>query len=141
MLRSEHYARIAGDLGELHKHIKRMQSRVLQEYQISLIEYHILFLISKMRDISQNELAEALDVDKALISRQIRSMEEKGLMKSGPDPKCRRKKVLRLSDKALELIPKLEELHQHSLKEAFADVDDRQILELQNILEGLVNKI
>ena len=129
------------NLGELHKRIKQIQSRVLQEYHISLMEYHIMVIMSRIRDVSQNDIAEALEVDKALISRQIRAMEQKGLLSCDPDPGCRRRKVLYLSEKAQSLVPRLDELHQSCLREIFSDVEEAQILELQIILEGLVSKI
>ena len=122
------------NLGELHKRIKQIQSRVLQEY-------HIMVIMSRIRDVSQNDIAEALEVDKALISRQIRAMEQKGLLSCDPDPECRRRKVLYLSEKAQSLVPRLDELHQSCLREIFSDVEEAQILELQIILEGLVRKI
>lgn len=128
-------------IGELHKRIKRMQAHMMTEYHISLQEYHILVIMMKAKQLTQNELAEALDVDKALVSRLIRTMQDKELLYCAPDPDCRRKNTLLLSEKAMELIPQLEELHSLSLERIFADIDSEQLEQLQNILEGLLRKI
>lgn len=141
MVSAEFGEQIVGKLGELHKHLKRMQSRMLDEYHISLMEYHILAIVLKTENASQNDIAEALDVDKALVSRQIRAMEEKELLKCGTDPECRRRNVILPSQKALELMPELDAIHQKSLERVFSDIDEEQLNNFQMVLEGLVSKI
>lgn len=141
MTNFNYYEQIAARLGELHKGVRRIQSNMLESYDVSLLEYHIIAIIQKSGQVSQNEIAEALGVNKALISRQIQAMEKKELLHRDSDPSCRRKKLLSLSLKSLELIPMLKEAHQHSLKKFFSDLDDRQVEELNNILGGLINKL
>lgn len=141
MENAEYYQKIACHIAEIHKRIKRMQSLLLREYDISLPEYHILAVLMKKQQITQNELAEALDVDKALVSRQIRSMQERGFIYCTPDPDCRRKNTLILSEKALQLIPTLEERHRHSLDRVFSDLGEDQAEQLNLILEGLLSKL
>ena len=141
MVSAEFGEQIVGKLGELHKHLKRMQSRMLDEYHISLMEYHILAIVLKTENASQNDIAEALDVDKALVSRQIRAMEEKELLKCGTDPECRRRNVILPSQKALELMPELDAIHRKSLERVFSDIDEEQLNNFQMVLEGLVSKI
>ena len=138
---TERCEQIARQLGEIHKRMKRMQSLMLREYDISLLEYHILMLAARTRDIRQNEIAGALDVDKALVSRQIRTMEQKGLLSCDADPGCRRKKTICLSERALALIPQLEQAHRRGLERAFDGISEPQLGQLQFILEGLVSKL
>lgn len=135
------YERIALSLGELHKKMTRMQSHLMEEYHISLMEYHILNLLWHSPDRNQNELAAALSVDKALISRQIRSMEEKELLAVEQDPDCRRQKTLQLSASAMALLPKLEETHHHGMEQLFADFGDDQLQIFETVLEGLAGKV
>lgn len=138
---NERFEQIAGRLGELHKRVRRMQEKRLAEYNISLLEYHIIIIIMRAGNVSQSEIAAALDVDKALVSRQINAMEKKGLLLREYDPDCRRKNVLSLSESTQQLIPKLKDAHRRSLEYIFSDLDERQINELQIVLEGLVNKL
>lgn len=135
------YEEVFFRLGELHKKLKRIQNQMLKEHHVSLMEYHILIMLLRKQSVSQNEMADELDVDKALISRHIQSMEQKGLLISCPDPDCRRKKVLSLSENAKSLLPKLHEIYCRSLEKLFADVDEKRLSEFQYILEGLVSKI
>lgn len=141
MAATECYEQIAYDLGELHKRLKRLQSQMLEEYHVSLMEYHILAIMMQVHEASQSELAAALDVDKALISRQIQSLVKKGLLSCSLNPDCRRKNTLSLSENAMQLIPKLQEVHRLSLERLFADLDERQLFDFRNILEGLVSKL
>lgn len=141
MASAEQYEQIAEKLGGLHKRLRQLQSRMLDEYHISLMEYHILAIVLKAENASQNGIAEALDVDKALVSRQIQVMEQKGLLTCVTDPDCRRKKVLSPSAQALELIPKLDEIHRRSLERVFSDIDEKQLENFQFVLEGLVSRI
>ena len=141
MVSPESCEQIVLKLGELHKHLKKLQSRMLDDYHITLMEYHILAIVLKKGNASQNDIAEALDVDKALVSRQIRAMEQKELLICAADPECRRKNVLLLSDKALALMPELDELHSRGLERVFSGIDEKQLEVFQKVLEGLVSKL
>lgn len=138
---AERYERLAGRLGELHKRVRRMQEQWLREYDISLLEYHIIIAVMRSDEISQSDIAAALDVDKALISRQINTMVNKGLITRDDDPNCRRKNKLSLSESTRNLIPSLMEAHRLALERVFADVDEGRLDDLEAVLEGLVNKL
>ncbi len=138
---AERYERLAVRLGELHKRVRRMQEQWLKEYDISLLEYHIIVAIMRSDDVSQSDIASALDVDKALVSRQINAMVKKGLIYRDDDPSCRRKNKLSLSESTKSLIPKLMEAHHIGLEKAFSDVDESKLIELEAVLEGLVNRL
>lgn len=140
MASNEIYEQIAASLGQLHKRMTRLQGQMMREHNVSLVEYHILMLIMKMHSVSQNELAQALEVDKALISRQTRELELKGLIECRCDPDCRRQKILTLTEKASELLPKLEDVHRRCLERVFSGLDSRQLSDMQCILKGLVSK-
>lgn len=141
MASTERYERLAARLGELHKRVRRMQERWLEEYDISLLEYHIIIVIMRSDEVSQSEIAAALDVDKALVSRQINTMVKKGLIIRDDDPNCRRKNKLSLSESTKSLIPSLMEAHRSGLERVFSDVDESKLNELEAVLEGLVNKL
>lgn len=141
MTATVNYAQISASLRELHSRLKHLQSRMLQETGISLTEFHILLLLNERKSACQNELAEAMNVDKALISRQIQAMEAKGLIQCCTDPECRRRKQLTLGTQANELLPRLQEVHRHSFEQLFASVEEQQLVALQNILKGLIETL
>lgn len=136
----ECYEQIAMSLGQLHRRMTRLQGQMLREHNVSLVEYHILMIIMRAHSVSQNDLAQALDVDKALISRQTQSLEQKGLICCCCDPDCRRQKILTLAESASELLPKLEDIHRRGLERIFSGLDSKQLSEMQLILKGLVSK-
>ena len=55
MENAEYYQKIAYHIAEIHKRIKRMQSLLLREYDISLPEYHILAVLMKKQQITQKK--------------------------------------------------------------------------------------
>ena len=131
---------IVAKLGELHRKFNRMQSQLLERYHISLMEYHILALVLKNDNASQNDIAEALKVDKALVSRQIKAMEQKGLIVCRPDPECRRRNLMLPGENIPELMPALDELHRQSLERLFDGVDENELEIFRKVLEGLIGK-
>ena len=137
MKRTDYYEQIAKNLGHLHKKITRIQGEILKQEDVSLMEYHILIIISKMQKASQNDLVRELDVDKALISRQIQSMEQKGLINCTCDPECRRQKVLTMTERAYLLLPRLEDIHRECLEHIFGGLDENQLDEMNCFLKGL----
>lgn len=141
MVSAKCYEEVIHCLGELHKKLRLAQNQILEEYQISLMEYHILIIINQGEQVSQNELAARLNVDKALISRHIQSMEKKGLIYGEFDPSCRRKKTLLLSMPAKELIPQLQEAYSRCLVHIFSDITQQELQEFQSIIERLVIRL
>ncbi len=141
MTNLEQYERIARKLGELHKYMQKMQGQLLAKYDISVLEYHIILLLWKKNALNQNDLVMELNVDKALISRQIQNMEKKDLIISGTDPDCRRKKILLLSEKSKEMIPHLQKVHEDGLKGTFSDISPESLSDFEHIIERLVEKL
>ena len=141
MVKTESYAQVAEGLSELHNRLRRLQNQMLREVHISLSEFHILLLLAHRETVSQNDLAEALDVDKALISRLTQAMVEKGLLQCRTDPDCRRRKLLSLGAGADKLLPKLQDVHRQSLEHLFASLEEQQLDTLQTILKGLVETL
>jgi Transcriptional regulators len=138
MVTTESYEQIAENLGELHSRLRNFQNQMLREMDISLSEFHILIFLNHRESVSQNELAEAMNVDKALISRQTQTMVAKNLIQCRIDPSCHRRKLLTLGEQAYEILPQLQKIHECSLERLFSSVDERQLVTLKDILKGII---
>ena len=62
---------------------KESAARVHPELQPS--GYKLLAYVARTGDANAHQLAELFDIDKSMVSRQIRSLEEFGLLESRPD--------------------------------------------------------
>lgn len=65
--------------------------------EVSLVQSHILFEIAKQKNPSMQQVAETLGIDITTFSRQIKTLESKGLVLKNPDPDDRRVNLLTLT--------------------------------------------
>jgi DNA-binding MarR family transcriptional regulator len=65
---------------------------------LSLIQSHILFEVRRRNLSSMQEVANALGIDVATFSRQVKTLMDKKLVQTAPDPGDGRVKLLSLTD-------------------------------------------
>ena len=73
----------------------------------------MLHLLTQGRELRQEQLVEQLDISKPAVSRALDSLETKGYITRQRDPDDRRAHRVRLSDKALEIGPAVEQVYNH----------------------------
>ena len=73
----------------------------------------LLHLLTQGQEMGQEQLVEQLDVSKPAISRTLNSLETKGYVTRHPDPHDRRAHRIRLTDKAIEIGPAVEQAYNH----------------------------
>ena len=61
----------------LHRRAQAFYTRYLKEYDISLAEYPVLFMLSTHDGVTQDEIAWDQGMDKAAVARVIKSLEAK----------------------------------------------------------------
>jgi len=71
----------------------------------------LLHLFTQSREMGQEQLVEQLDVSKPAISRTLGSLERKGYVTRQRDPDDKRAHRVRLTDKALEAGPTVEQVY------------------------------
>lgn len=65
--------------------------------ELSLVQSHILYEINRRQTPSMQQVAEALGMDITTFSRQIKTLEKRGLVQKDPDPNDRRVSILSLT--------------------------------------------
>ena len=80
------------------------------------VGYKILGTIVRLRETNASALAELLETDKAVVSRQIRMLEEAGLVVSRTDEKDGRARVLAPTDSAIERVRSARSVQQARLR-------------------------
>ena len=76
--------------------------------EVSLVQSHILFEIRRMGKPSMQQVADELGIDVTTFSRQIKAMEEKGLVTRQPSAKDRRVSLLGLTDEGRRMMGQID---------------------------------
>lgn len=71
--------------------------------EISLVQSHILYEINRLKSPSMQQVADALGIDITTFSRQIKTLENKGLVQRTPSPEDRRVNTLSLTTEGQRL--------------------------------------
>lgn len=86
--------------------------KALQPYHIGGGQQFFLLVIGKNPDISQWELSEVIAMDKGTTAKAVKKLEDEGYITRIPLKEDKRVKQLRVTDKALPLLAKLEKLRE-----------------------------
>ena len=93
---------------------RQIINRNLRPLGLSSAEGNILLhLFTQGQEMGQEQLVEQLDVSKPAISRALHSLETKGYVTRQRDPDDKRAHRVRLTDKALEIGPAVEQIYNH----------------------------
>ncbi|MFB7250091.1 MarR family winged helix-turn-helix transcriptional regulator [Microbacterium sp. NPDC056234] len=102
----EAVARVEHELGRLFARIRVSwrEAAVTVHPDLQPLGYQVLTSIASGKATSAGEIIERLQTDKSAVSRQVRQLEELGLVESVPSPVDRRARVLVATDLAQERI-------------------------------------
>lgn len=101
--------RLSGIMGALRKQVTLPYARA---FDLSIVEWRILSLIAHSGAIPFGELVMQSTSDKALVSRGVRALEQRGLILTRPETEQARKRI------ACAITPAGEELHARAIKVA-----------------------
>ncbi|WP_372660712.1 MarR family winged helix-turn-helix transcriptional regulator [Cohnella sp.] len=90
-------------ISTLDRYFQMFISRNLRKHAIGPGQLHFLMLLYQKDGVSQNELSQKLFVDKATAARAIQILEDVGYVKRIPCEKDRRKNLVYLTEKAIEI--------------------------------------
>jgi DNA-binding MarR family transcriptional regulator len=78
-------------------------------------------LVNAERDVGVMDLARQLGINAAAVTRQVQEMESEGLIERRPDPRDKRRRHLRLSQKGLRLFGRIHD-RTHALERRLSAV-------------------
>ncbi len=87
----------------------------------------LLHLLTQGQEMRQEQLVEQLDVSKPAVSRTLTSLAAKGYITGQRDPNDRRARQIRLTDKALEIGPAVEQVYNHVFARAMQGVSQDEL--------------
>ena len=125
-------------------HIARTSSRmnaqagrILAEFDITLTQWRLIALVANEGADSLREIAEISSIDKGLLSRNLNTLIEKGLMTRTSDPDDRRLKRLALTAKGARLHEKALPVMMRRYARLIRDFDEAELDALVKALEIL----
>lgn len=104
---------------------KESAARIDPELQVG--GYKLLTFIDRAGAASAHELAERFEMDKSVISRQVRMLEELGLIESRPDERDGRLRVLTATPSACAALSELRHNHASRLRTVVAELTPDEI--------------
>ncbi len=91
-------------IGYLYRKFQKYINKELKEYGINSAEFgHLVVLYENGNTISQDEICKIISIDRAAVTRAVKSLEEKGFVIKSPCKKNTRHNEITLTKKALDL--------------------------------------
>lgn len=133
-------------IGYLLHHISAVLARnsdqILQEQLgIGFSQFKILLILQQKSGVQQKQIATALGQTEASISRQIRLLEDSGLLTSTVHPNNRRQHIIRLTPKGLKVIDRAMQILNGYHAPVFARLNERQQSQLADMLGEIHNSL
>lgn len=128
---------INGKLRKLHRMLNATYQQMMRPYGLRGSMLSILFLIGKRPGIHQRAVAERLVLDESTMSRDLKKLQERGLLLAEKSAKDSRQKEVQLTAAGYELVeditPKWTILH-HRMESALGTFSLQQIDQISHIL-------
>lgn len=90
--------------------------------QLQPAGYKLLMFIARVGSANAHQLAESFEMDKSVVSRQVRMLEELGLVESRPDEQDGRQRVLIATPTACASLADLRGDHANRLRSALVEL-------------------
>jgi len=126
----------------LGRSLRVFKGRVAEEvknmdFELSLEQYVILYMINSSGDLIQQDLANHLQKDKSLIVRQIDGLIEKQYLVRLTNKEDKRKKNLILTPKGLEKMNQMNELVMEVSRKLLSGVSDSDYATFRSVLNKI----
>ncbi len=130
------------NLGYLFHHISfvlaRQSDQVLQEQLgIGFSQFKILLILEQANGLPQKQIAVKLGQTEASISRQIKLLQENGMLSSQVSPTNRREHITALTPKGVKVTEKAMEILNNYHQPIFNKLSERQQAQLRELLTAM----
>ncbi len=101
------------------------------------VGYKVLSMIVRVGETNASVIAEALDTDKSVVSRQVRMLEDAGLVVSRADEKDGRARVLSPTPEAVERVKAVRAVQQARLRDQLRSRPEHEVRAFASVLRSL----
>lgn len=116
--------------------------RQLVDHQMRLVgltraQWYLLNYVYMYDGLSQQELADLIDLGKSNVAQQIHSLADKGWVRRGPHERDGRSFRVFMTDKMKPAVRKLNQLASLILKESVGKLSEKELKQLILVLKGI----
>jgi DNA-binding MarR family transcriptional regulator len=122
------------EIAETAHALRRAFDRRAANLGVTRAQWRVLVRVSRSPGLRQVEIADMLEIEPITLCRIIDRLEESGLIERRRDPDDRRAWLLELTEKAEPLVGKLRGIANELLTDAFAGLDDDEVIKLRAML-------
>lgn len=101
--------------------------------------YKLLVFVTHAPGSNAHQLAQEFEIDKSAVSRQVRQLEELGLVESQPDPRDARFRVLTATPAALTQLRAARTRNETRLRRALGHLDESELAACVNVFKQLAH--
>jgi DNA-binding MarR family transcriptional regulator len=101
---------------------------------VTIEQYFLLLLLDAHENVTQQDISTLLNKDKSAILRQTDELESKRLVVRIPDTDDKRKKILMLTKKGVEVLARLTAIETTVFESFLKDVSDSDLEVISNVL-------
>jgi DNA-binding MarR family transcriptional regulator len=138
----------AGDeaIAEVEEQLSVLFGRIRTVWKESAVQVHpdlqpagykLLAAITRLGATNAHVLAEMFDLDKSVVSRQVRMLEELSLVETRPDETDGRVRVLVATPNALGAVHGVRDRHQQRLRDVLAGHSEAELRGFANLLRSI----
>lgn len=134
-------AEVEAQMGVLFSRARSLWKDGAQRVHPSLqpVAYKLLSTVVRSGSCGAGDLADLLATDKSVVSRQVKMMEELGLIVSEPDPADGRARILRATPIAVEKINAIRDSNQAMLRDRLSDWSEDELAHFAESLKRLAS--
>lgn len=132
---------IGKEIEAISRSLRRKRSLYMESLGLKSVHAKLLLDISDNPGISQDALARLAGVDKSNIARQVAALEEQDFVYRQPAPGNRRMLQVHLTQKARQLLPKLQKTSQNWEEDLLQDLSNWEISQLSALLHRIHQSI
>lgn len=132
---------IGKEIEAISRSLRRKRSLYMESLGLKSVHAKLLLDIADNPGISQDALARLAGVDKSNIARQVAALEEQDFVYRQPAPGNRRMLQVHLTQKARQLLPKLQKTSQNWEEDLLQDLSNWEISQLSALLHRIRQSI
>ena len=113
---------------------------LMEQEEITGPQYSYILRVCETPGISQDQLAEAIYVNKSNVTRQLAQLEQGGLIKRVASSQDRRQLLVYPTERAKALYPRLKEIQRDWNEQLLADFSEEERQALYRMMERVMQK-
>ena len=138
MKKNNDQVRISNAIARLQRFHRRFMTSRLEALDLSGAMHMIIYTLNKNPGVSQDYLAIHFNMDKGIIARQCKALEERNLIRREINPNDRRQYCLYLTEEGTELVAPIAESYKQWNALLCRDLTDEQAETALSLLSSMV---